>query len=293
EDPTGLRFARHLEFDMTAEGRHLDHAAQRCSGETDRRVARQVDAVASEDGMLTHPNLDIEIARRPAIAPRLTLAGETDAIAGVDARRSLHRQGLLPAHPPLPKAGVARLGDDLTAALAARTRLLHGEEALLQAHLTDAVAGLAGHGARPGRGARALAGFTFGERRKFHFGGVAKHGLLEIQLELVAQIGAAEHLAPAASPASAAEDVAVHIAEIVGEGVRGAEAAAGPAASGQALMAVLVVDRPLLRVGKRLVGFLGFLEALLGLPNVGVTIGMELHRKAPVRLLDFGFRGGA
>ena len=57
---------------------------------------------------------------------------------------------------------------------------------------------------------------------------VAEHGLFEIELQVVAQIGAAKHLLAAAAPA-AAEDVAEHVAEDVAEGVRRAEAAAAAA----------------------------------------------------------------
>ena len=72
-------------------------------------------------------------------------------------------------------------------------------------------------GLRARRGAAALAGLAFAERREFDLGVVAEHGLLEIELQVVAQIGAAKHLPPAAP--TAAEDVAEHVAEDVAERV--------------------------------------------------------------------------
>ena len=94
---------------------------------------------------------------------------------------------------------------------------------------------------------------------------VAEHRLRQIQLELVAQVGAAEHLRAAAA-ARAAEDVAEHVAEDVAEAI-GAEAAAAAAARGrlEAGVTVLVVGGALVRVGEHLVGLLGLLEVLLGL----------------------------
>jgi hypothetical protein len=53
-------------------------------------------------------------------------------------------------------------------------------------------------------------------------------------------------------------------------------------------MAVLVVRRPLLRIGQHLVGLLGLLELLLGLLGVVavVAVRMVLHRQLAIRLLD-------
>ena len=122
--------------------------------------------------------------------------------------------------------------------------------------------------------------------------GIAGDGLLERQLELVAQIRAAEHLAAAAAP-TAAEDVAEHVAEDVAERVG---AAAEPAASLAALhpgMAEPIVGGALVLVGQDLVRFLGFLEVRLGLRIARIAIGMMLHREASIRLLDVGFRGVA
>ena len=155
----------------------------------------------------------------------------------------------------------------------------------------DAVAGLAGDGLEPGAAPLPLQGSHSPSVVNSIFDGVAEHGLLEVELQVVAQVGAAKHLRRAAA-AAAAEDVAEHIAEDVAERVRGAEAAAA-AARREALVAVLIVDGALLRVGQHFVGFLGLLEFFFGLVIVGIAVGMKFHRQAAIGLLDLGFRRGA
>ena len=98
-------------------------------------------------------------------------------------------------------------------AAAARAGLLQLEEALRDAHLARAVAGLAGDGVRALRRAAAAAGVALDELGNVDLDRVAEHRLLEIELQLVAQVGAAEHLERAAA-AAAAEDVAEHVAEM-------------------------------------------------------------------------------
>ena len=63
------------------------------------------------------------------------------------------------------------------------------------------------------------------------FDGIAEHRLLEVELEFVAQVGAAKHLRATAATASA-EDVAEDVAENIPERVARIEtlAAARPAA---------------------------------------------------------------
>jgi hypothetical protein len=95
--------------------------------------------------------------------------------------------------------------------------------------------------------------------------GVAEHGLLEVELEFVTQVGAAEHLRAAA--AATAEDVAEHVAEDVAERVARVEPAAAATAHAWATPAWpnWSYIGALLRVGEHLVGLLGLLELLLGL----------------------------
>ena len=73
-------------------------------------------------------------------------------------------------------------------------------------------------GCRARLGALARAALALDLGRNIERDGIAGDRLLERQLELVAQVRAAEHLAAAAA-ATAAEDVAEHVAEDVAERV--------------------------------------------------------------------------
>src|SRR5262245_35741608 len=112
ENAAGLRSGRDLDCGLPLERRDVDAASERRGHETDRDLAGQVRAVALKDRVLAHRDLDIEVARRAAIAARLTLAREPDAVAGVDARRHLHGQPLIRASAALPRALRAGIRDD-------------------------------------------------------------------------------------------------------------------------------------------------------------------------------------
>ena len=77
---------------------------------------------------------------------------------------------------------------------------------------------------------------------------VARDGLLERQLELVAQIRAAKNLVASAA-AARAEDVAEHLAEHVAERVAGREPAGSALRTADTRVAEAVVSGALVRVG--------------------------------------------
>src|SRR5688572_21141349 len=79
EHTPGLRLVRHFQLHVAAERRDFDGPAERRSGEADRHLARQVATVALEDCVLAHADLDVQISRRPAVAPGLAFAGHADA----------------------------------------------------------------------------------------------------------------------------------------------------------------------------------------------------------------------
>src|SRR5690606_1573883 len=85
----------------------LDRAAERRDDEADRYLARQMGAIALEDRMFANANLDIQIARRSAISPRLALSGQADPVAGIDAFRHFDVERLLLAYPSLTETGIA------------------------------------------------------------------------------------------------------------------------------------------------------------------------------------------
>src|SRR5258708_29933947 len=157
-------------------------------------------ALALEDGVFATPTPDIRAPGGPAVAARLALAVQANAVAGIDPGGYVDGQGLFLAHPALAVAGIAGVADDLAPALAAGAGLLDGENRLLHAHLALTVAGIAGLRRRPLGGARALAGLALGQGGNLNLGVGAEHGLFEIELQLVAQIAAAKYLRPAPLP---------------------------------------------------------------------------------------------
>ena len=175
--------------------------------------------------------------------------------------------------------------DRLAAAVAARAGLRDGKRALRDAHLSRAAAGGAGLRLGAWLGARTVAGRALGQRRDADLGLEAVRRLLERDFEVVAQVGAAEDVGSAA--ARAAEDLAEDVAEHVAE--TGARAGPRRRRGVDAGVAVLVVGRALLRVGQDLVGFLRFLEVLLGIRVIRIAVRMPFHGELAVRLLDVLF----
>ena len=53
----------------------VDLAAQRSGGDADRHLAVQVVAIALEDVVLLEADLDVQVARRPAVGAGLAVAG--------------------------------------------------------------------------------------------------------------------------------------------------------------------------------------------------------------------------
>src|SRR5438128_10560626 len=100
-----------------------------------------VGTFALEQLVAPHRQEDVEIARRTTPRPSLTLAGEANTCAVLDARRNIDLQGLVATHSPLTGAAAARLVDYLAGAVAGMAGALDGEEALLGAQPTAAMTG--------------------------------------------------------------------------------------------------------------------------------------------------------
>src|ERR1700722_6076079 len=140
---------------------------------------------------------------------------------------------------------IARIAHDAAGAAAMRAGLLQSEKTLRDAHLAVATAGVAGRGGRALGGAGAVADLALVQFVGLDFNRAAEYRVGQIELDLIAQIGAAKCLRAAAATASAAEDVAEHIAKDVAEGLRAVEAATARrrvAAGLQSSVAMLIVD---------------------------------------------------
>ena len=153
------------------------------------------------------------------------------------------------------------------------------------------MAGLARLRLRAGLGAGPVARVAGLHRRNADLGFGAARRLFERDLEVVAQVRAAEDgRAPAAR---AAEDLAEDVAEDVAEVAAHAGARAGSRMRIDARVPELIVRRALLRVAEHLVGFLRFLEVLLGARVLRIAVRMPFHGEAPVGLLQLVFRSVA
>src|SRR4029079_12026684 len=97
-------------------------------------------AVALEHRVRLQVDNDVQVARRPAVDPRLAFASEADAVVLVDARRDLDRQRLVFPHAARAGARLAGVRDDLARAVTLRARLLDREEALRHPHFAAAMA---------------------------------------------------------------------------------------------------------------------------------------------------------
>ena len=144
------------------------------------------------------------------------LATTTNTVAGINASRHFHRQGLVLFDAAFAFAGIARIGNDLALTMATRAGLLHREEALLHAHLTDTTTSRARDRRRTFLGARTVARLTVDQCRNTDIHGRAAHRFFQVQLQGVTQIATALSTATGTA-ATTTEEVTEHITEDIGE----------------------------------------------------------------------------
>ena len=188
----GLRAVRDLHLGLAAvEGRHLELAAERRGGHRHRHAAEDVGAVALEELVRLDRQEDVEVARRPAAQARLALAGEADARAVLDAGRDVDRERALLGD----AAGAAAFGQGSSITWprpwqVGQVRSIEKKPCAARTRPWPSQVGqVVGLGAGLGAGARA--GLAGDRGRHLDLGGLAGEGLLERDLEVVAQVGAA------------------------------------------------------------------------------------------------------
>src|SRR5687767_7957861 len=191
EGRAGLRTFRNLEQLVAVEARHLDLAAERQCREGERDGAEQIVAIALEELVLADEDDHVEIAGRAAEGAGFPFAGETKALARGNAGGDLHRQLAHLLHGPFAAAGGAGLGDHFARAATLPARARHGKKSLLVPQLAGAAALRTCRRRRSGSGAVAVAGFAGFVPRNLDAGLGALRRLLELDLEVVAQVGAA------------------------------------------------------------------------------------------------------
>src|SRR6516165_9473305 len=293
EAAAGLRALRHFHFGLgTVDRRHFEFAAERSGHHGNRNAAVQVGAFALEERMRADRQEYVEITGRPAAHAGFALAGEPDAGAILDPRRNIHRQRALPGDAPRTGARCAWRVDRLAAAVTIRAGAFEREKALGVTH--PAVAAAHRTSLRLGPGFAAGAGTGFAGHRGWNadLRSFAVEGLLEGNLHVVTQIGAA--LAAAGAPAAGGH--AENAFKQIGKG--GAEIGAEPGwtAAHSMLergMAKTVVSGALVRIFQDLIGLVDFLEAMFGPLVAGIAIRMELHRMLAKGGLDLAVTGTA
>ncbi len=211
-----------------------------------------------------HREEDIEIARRTAARAGLALVGEADPGAVLDALRDLDVEGLFLAHQAVAAAIAAGIADHPAVAGTDRAGPFDGEEALALAHLAVAVAGRAGGGLGARLRRRSRGRFAGDRGRNLDGRALAVIGVLETDLEIELEIGAAPGalLAPGAAH-ELAEQVVEHIGEIAAE-VEPARRAVAAAAMLEGGMAETVIGRALVVILEDVVGLVDFLETVFG-----------------------------
>src|SRR5262249_31093794 len=153
----------------------LQRRAQGRLGDVELALGDEIVLAALETRVGLDPHEDVQVAGHSAAYSGLALAGHAQRRPVVDARRNLHGELGLLAHPAGAAAVLAGLLDDLAFAAAFGTSLRHGEEALGELDAAAAAAALAALERRARFGAAALAS-------------VAGHGALVMQRQLRAVV---------------------------------------------------------------------------------------------------------
>src|SRR5690606_26406662 len=245
---------------------------------------------ALEERMAAHIDEDVEVARRAAIAAGRALARVADLLLAADARRNLDLQRALLLHLLLPVTGAAGRGDDLPFPIAARAGRdvdVLAENGLLHApDLARAPALRAGLRVGPRLGARAVAVGADFRAHQLDFFLRAEDRFLEVDGQVVAQVGAPpwSATAPPARAVKAAEEL---LEEVRHRPEAGERIEAGPRAP-DAGMAEAVVGRALGLVGEDFVRLADLLELLVG-AVFGTDVGVILAGQPAIRFLDLFF----
>ena len=143
----------------------------------------------------------------------------------------------------------------------------------------------AGIGAGPG------AGFAGDRGRDAHLRGFAGIGLVELDLHVVAQIGAALAAAAASAPPATHPE---QVIEYVGEGRRYvAKAASARTGVLECGVAEAVVSGALVRILEDFISLVDLLEADFATLVAGIAIGMPFHRELAEGGFQFTFVRGA
>ena len=293
EARAGLRAGGDVDVLAAVERRHLHAAAERERREADRHLAVEVVLLAMEERVLLHVDDDVEIAGRAAGRTVFAFAVQAEPLSRRDPGGNLHRQLALAADTSGAAARLARLGDRLAGAAARRARPRDGEEALLIAQLTRALALAARLGRRACRRARALctsrrfpraeSGST--SRRPWPIPRTRSPGRsADRRRAAVRRAGGAGRRCPRGRTRRRGRRRCRRSPRRSSGRIRRRPRRADAGVSEP------VVQTLLLLIREDRVRFGRFLERFLGLVIAGIAIGMELQRQLAVRALDLLLR---
>ena len=194
---------------------------------------------------------------------------------------------------PAPRAGRTGIVDHLAAALTGRAGALEREEALRMPDLAGAAAGRAGLRLGAGLGAGAGAGFAGHRGRNADLRGLAVEGLLERDLHVVAQIGAA--LAAGRRRAARRRPCRRCLRRCRRRSSRNRRRsrARRPAALLEGGMAEAVIGGALVAVLEHVIGLVDFLEFVLAVLVARIAVRMMLHGELAERGLELDLGAGA
>jgi hypothetical protein len=254
----------------------------------------QVVAFALEKRMFLNVQYDVEVARRATMCARFSQSGETYARSVFHTGWDLRIYRPLTQHAAFAFALGTRISNHAAGALTGWTSTGHAEESLLIAHLAAASTRPAGDGSFAcgrTRAAAILAGLVAADR---NVGFRAEDGFLELQRDILPQIGAALGTAAAAGTAAEkiaeSEEVSEDLAHVLEH--RGIEATRSSTAHGG--MSEAVVRGPLVRICQNGVGFAALFEFFFGGGIIRIAVRMKLQRKLAIGTFDFllpGFAG--
>jgi hypothetical protein len=292
ERGSGLRALGNLHHRFAIERGDGDFRAKSRLRERNGNGAIQVFAFAFEERVLFCVQHNVEIARRSTVNANLALARVEHARPFLDSRGNFNCDGALARDTALASTMRAGIDDQFARALAGATAARYREKALLIAYLPAARAGGAGDGCLARSRAAAFALVALFQSPHLHLLGDAKHGFLELESEILAQIGAAlcARTAPPPEHVAKTEEVAEDIVKIIEH--CGVESAVARTA-GNSRVTKAIVARALLAVGENGIGFAAFLEAFLGRRIVGIAVRMVLQRELAIGALDLLVAGCA
>jgi hypothetical protein len=286
ENATALGARRDSQALLAGYSRDFDLASKGGCGEVDRHFAEDVVAVALEELVLADVDYHVEVSVVAAAQAAFALPLDAQPHAGVDSGRDVYLYFALGADAALARAFAAGAFGRLAFAVAGGAGLHDREEALRERDLALAFASGADLAARARFAAGALAGFAKSEMIELYGTVGPQYGVLEIDFELVAEIGSVDGAVRVAAPSAAARRVAEEgvedaaraaapASEDFAEDVEGIVVAAAPASSAvvEGAPAVLVVGSRL-RSSEAVVGCGNLLELLLASLFPDFFVGM-------------------